>query len=395
MTALSIGLFTYSTKPRGSVVHAAALAEALDACGHQVTLYALDKDGAGFFRPLSVPYVGVPARPAEAGSEALIAQRIAELSGFLAARRPRHDVVHAEDCLVASGLCAARAALGGALLCRTVHHVEAFESAYLESCQARSIHEAELLLCVSEKTRAEVRHRYGRDASVVPNGVDLARFGAPCARSDALALRARLGVPASAKLMLSVGGVEPRKNSLAMLRGFVRAHALRPELHWLIAGGASIFEHAEYRAAFARELAALPIEVRRAITQVGVLDDALMPALYASADLLLHAALQEGFGLCVLEAMAAGRPVVVSRGAPFDEYLDDDCALRVDPHVPTSIADGVLAALSAQAARVRAAWTRAAAFSWTQSALRHAQLYRATLETGRGLSTCPRSELHA
>ena len=52
---LSIGIFTYSSKPRGSVVHAAALAEALCALGHRATLYALSKPGEGFYRPLRCP----------------------------------------------------------------------------------------------------------------------------------------------------------------------------------------------------------------------------------------------------------------------------------------------------------------------------------------------------
>jgi hypothetical protein len=49
---LSIGIFTYSVRPRGSVVHAAALAEALADRGHEVTLYALRKPGDNFYRPL-------------------------------------------------------------------------------------------------------------------------------------------------------------------------------------------------------------------------------------------------------------------------------------------------------------------------------------------------------
>ena len=48
----SVGLFTYSTLPRGSVVHTAQLADALVDAGWDVTVYALDKDGRGFFRPL-------------------------------------------------------------------------------------------------------------------------------------------------------------------------------------------------------------------------------------------------------------------------------------------------------------------------------------------------------
>ena len=131
MTRLSIGIFSYSTRPRGSVVHAAQLAEALSDAGQHVRLYVLDKDGAGFYRPLRVPCQSMPARAAQPGTDALIAQRIAEVADFVAAARPAHDVVHAEDCLVASGLLAARAGLDGALVCRTVHHVEAFESAYL------------------------------------------------------------------------------------------------------------------------------------------------------------------------------------------------------------------------------------------------------------------------
>ena len=45
MTApLSVGLFTYSTLPRGSVVHTACVADALQDAGCQVTVYALDKE---------------------------------------------------------------------------------------------------------------------------------------------------------------------------------------------------------------------------------------------------------------------------------------------------------------------------------------------------------------
>jgi glycosyltransferase-like protein len=373
---LSIGLFTYSTKPRGSVVHAACLAEALADAGHAVTLVALDKDGAGFYRSLRVPCVCVRAEPAAPGSEGLIAQRIAELARFLARERPRFDVVHAEDCLVAGGLLAARASLGQALLCRTVHHVEQFESPYLEACQQRSIRGADLVLSVSAATQGEVWSRYGCQARIVESGVDLDRFARG---GDGPALRARFAIPEDAPLMLSIGGVEPRKNSLNMLEAFVRARRAVPSLRWLIVGGASIFEHADYRSAFAARLAALSPEDARAVHTVGVLADEDMSSLYAAAGLLLYASLQEGFGLCVLEAMAARCPVVVSRGAPFDEYLDDACALRTDPHDPDAIAWAVVRALRPDPARLSAARARAERFAWPRSANRHVDLYRAAL----------------
>lgn len=60
---LNIALFTYSTKPRGGVIHTIELAEALEAVGHNVCIYALDKDNLGFHRPLHCPNKLIPTKP--------------------------------------------------------------------------------------------------------------------------------------------------------------------------------------------------------------------------------------------------------------------------------------------------------------------------------------------
>src|SRR3954462_5004854 len=127
---LSIGIFTYSTKPRGSVVHAACLAEALERRGARVRQYALSKAGDGFFRPLSCDSCLIAAEPAPSDVDALIRQRIAEFRNGIRAIGVQHDICHAEDCLAANALVAAKAELRGAALVRTVHHVEHFESPY-------------------------------------------------------------------------------------------------------------------------------------------------------------------------------------------------------------------------------------------------------------------------
>ena len=109
---LSIGIFSYSTKPRGSVVHAACLAEALQRKGAQVTLYALSKAGDEFYRPLSCALRLIPAEPAPSDVDALIRQRIAEFRSGIRALGVEHDICHAEDCLAANALVAAKAELG-------------------------------------------------------------------------------------------------------------------------------------------------------------------------------------------------------------------------------------------------------------------------------------------
>jgi len=175
----SIGLFTYSTKPRGSVVHATYLAEALTARGHDVTLYALSKAGDLLYREVACPVAYLAAEKARADPDSLIAQRVHEISAGIARLRPRHDVYHAEDCLVASGLLASRDELRGAPLVRTLHHVEEFESHYLRDCQRRSIVEADAVACVSKVSQRDVERAFGRHCPIIGNGVDVSRFVPP------------------------------------------------------------------------------------------------------------------------------------------------------------------------------------------------------------------------
>jgi len=371
---ISIGIFTYSTKPRGSVVHAACLAEALERKGAQVTLYALSKAGDGFYRPLACSLELITAAPAPTEVDALIRQRIAEFRRGIRALAPRHAVCHAEDCLAANALVEARAELGSAMLVRTVHHVEHFDSPYLMDCQARSVASADLVLSVSRMTSRDVKTAFGRDAPVISNGVDLARFLVPAEPG----VRERFGVGPGETLVLSVGGVEARKNSLNALESVRLAYGGQPALRWLIAGGASIWEHESYRAEFGRRLAELPSDLRARICVLGTVSESELTALYQASDVLLCPSRQEGFGLCVLEALASRTAVVVSRGEPFDEYLDASCAAFVDPSCPSDIARGLLGFMLDAAHRQRsvdAGLERAARHSWDLVAERHLTRY--------------------
>ena len=379
---LSIGIFTYSTKPRGSVVHAACLAEALQRKGARATLYALSKSGDAFYRQVSCPVRLIRAEAAPTEVDALIRQRIGEFRAGITSLGSKHRIVHAEDCLAANALAAAKVDLGAACVVRTVHHVEQFESPYLMACQERSVATADLLLSVSRVTSREVRSVFGRDAQVISNGVDTTRFANPDLTAMH-ALRTRAGWQPGDTLIASVGGVEHRKNSLQALEAVALAFAKYPALRWVIAGGASIWEHDEYRRAFARRLAELPQALRARITVLGTVSEAELTALYQASDLLLCPSLQEGFGLCVLEALAAKSAVLVPYGAPFDEYLDSRCASFVDPHSATDIAGALLHLLQNTAARARLAQAgheRVQRYSWDTVAERHLACYEAALK---------------
>jgi glycosyltransferase involved in cell wall biosynthesis len=103
---------------------------------------------------------------------------------------------------------------------------------------------------------------------------------------------------------------------------------------------------------------------------LGYVDDALLPALYAGAELVLMPSLYEGFGLPCLEAMAAAVPVVAAdRGA-----LPETCgqaALLVDPEDPEALAEAAHTAVTDGRRRVElmeAGLRRAAELTWDRTA---------------------------
>jgi glycosyltransferase-like protein len=379
-----IGMFTYSTEPRGSVVHALSLCEALARRGQDVRLFALSKNGRRFWRDAACDVCLIPAAEAPPQLDELIAQRIDELVRGLARLAPELDVLHAQDCLVANALVEARRtqpALSRCPLVRTVHHVERFESPYLVECQRRSVLTADVVLSVSRMTAEDVLHAFERPSHRVDNGVDLGRFDLAQAAPRA-ELLAELGLPSAAFVVLSVGGVEPRKNSRRCLSAVARACQRSAALHWIIVGGASTLDHRSYREAFDADLAALPVAVQRRVIRTGSVDERRLNELYLASDALLAASSHEGFGLSVLEGMAARLPVIVPHRPPFTEYVPERAALFVDAESPADIARGLAELECDSALRSRLAERGASIardFSWERSAEQHALVYERAL----------------
>jgi glycosyltransferase involved in cell wall biosynthesis len=111
-------------------------------------------------------------------------------------------------------------------------------------------------------------------------------------------------------------------------------------------------------------------------------DPARLAALYSGAAALVHPALEEGFGLTVLEAMRAGAPVLAA-GVPAVREVAADAALLVPPGDTAALSAALirLAADPALCARLRAAGReRARAFTWARCARAHAAAYSLALD---------------
>jgi glycosyltransferase involved in cell wall biosynthesis len=159
--------------------------------------------------------------------------------------------------------------------------------------------------------------------------------------------------------LLAAGTVGRRKNLGAVETVFREARALHPGLGLLVTGD----PEGDGLPASLREEAGKP---DGAVRLAGYLDRKALAAAFAGARALLYLTHYEGFGLPVLEAMAAGAPVIASRRGGIPEAAGD-AALLVDPDDTKGTLSAVSAVLSdpALASRLRALGReRASRFTW-------------------------------
>ncbi|HVX76973.1 MAG TPA: MSMEG_0565 family glycosyltransferase [Bradyrhizobium sp.] len=341
---LRIAVLAHSTNPRGGVVHAIELADSLTRLGHEAVVHAPDPNGKGLFRAPLSPAVMVMATPAGKDVAEMARARIADyVRHFEARANRRFDVFHAQDSISGNALATLkqRGLIGG--FARTVHHIDSFSDPRLSGWQMRSIAEADELFVVSALWQTELMSTFGRPATVIGNGVDAERFNS-APRAIDQEVRARYGIHGS-PVLLAVGGIEARKNSVGVLQAFQQVLNIHRDARLVIAGGASLLDHASYRQRFNAMLSDNDV-LNRAVRYLGPVPDADMPSLYRLADALIFPSVKEGFGLVVLEAMASGTPVVTSRIAPFTEYLHENDAVWCDPDNIASIANAIAIVLT-------------------------------------------------
>ncbi len=361
MRPLSIALLTYSTKPRGSVVHALALAEALAEAGQRVTVWALGRGGDDtFFRPID-PRVELRIAPFPdiAGEEfgPRVLRSIQVLRDAFAATG--YDVVHAQDCISANAVnrCA-----------RTVHHIDHFTTPELAACHERAIVNPYAHICVSAAVAAELLDGWGITATVIPNGVEAQRFSCAAGRAGVAARsawRSRLG-----RYVLAVGGIEPRKGSLELLEAYALLHPRMPDVRLVIAGGETLFDYQDYRSRWEQRTAELGVEP----VVLGPVDHNALPALVAAAGVFAFPSTKEGFGLAAMEALAAGVPLVVSNLPVFREIFTGVARFANNPAELATKLGAALAVPDVDACQAgRALATR---YTWSAAAQRHLELYQ-------------------
>ena len=375
---LPVVLVTYSTKPRGGVVHTLELADALQRLREPVRLVALGDPERGFFRASTVAQTIVRAPEPAASLEERVAESLEALVSGLAPFADTPCILHTQDCIAARAACRLRDQGAPVVVVRTVHHVDDFTTPALVECQRLAITEPDHLLVVSRYWQRRLSDDFGVSADLVTNGVDVTRFTRKLAL-DPKALRASTGFE-DRFTFLTIGGIEPRKGSAVLIEamGRLRRSCKSPPA-LVVIGGHSFQDHSAYRDQVLARAEVLGLTAARDLAILGTVTDDEGTAWYRAADAFVFPSINEGWGLVVLEALAAGLPVITSDIAVFREYLNTDTAMLVPAGDAEALEVAMRQLMDVPTLRhrlARAGASLATRFTWDACAQRHRMIYR-------------------
>jgi glycosyltransferase involved in cell wall biosynthesis len=237
----------------------------------------------------------------------------------------------------------------------------------------QSVHRARVVICPSAATRQAVVRHFHVDpprCRVIPHGVET-EFSLPVSSVVRAELTARYALPN--RYLLQVGTVQPRKNYVTSLHALAR---IPPEqrIPLVVVGGFG-WKYDDVVNAV-REL-----DLDEWVRFVGYAGIHELPGLYQMAQAVLFPSLDEGFGLPVLEAFAAGTPVVASNAGAIPEVAGDAALLGAPGddellarHLVRLLTDGAL-----RARQVAAGRARAALYTWSASAAAHRAVYESVV----------------
>lgn len=177
----------------------------------------------------------------------------------------------------------------------------------------------------------------------IPNSVDPARFDFEAPRE---ALRVECGVPTDGPLVLCVGSLLPVKGHAYLIQAAARVIALFPDVTFALAGGGGLEDD------LVRQAQKEGVSDR--FLFLGYRDD--VEKLLKAADVFVLPSMREGTSIAILEAMAAGTPVVATDvGGNPELIMDHETGLLVPPRSPEALADAIGTLIRDSALRERVA----------------------------------------
>jgi phosphatidylinositol alpha-mannosyltransferase len=354
--------------PGGVQTHVRQLAATLLARGHEVAVIAPGR------RPPAEPHVRLAGRPLRVRYQGTVAPIAPSPRALRRVRRLvrsfRPDVVHVHEPLTPSTAMFA-ALVSPAPVVATFHAFA--ERSRLFDVAAPAVRPVwrrlTVRLAVSRAAAAFVSARMEGEVRVVPNGVDVELFGGAEPAAD---------LPPGRRILL-VNRLDPQKGFPVAVRAFAGLASDLDDVWLVVAGDGRDRDAVDLLPGFARER----------VLMLGRVEHADLPPLHAASDLFVSPAVgQESFGIVLVEAMAAGLPVVASDIEGYREIVRRGIeGLLVPPGDAAALAGAIRRVLGEPALARRlseAGRARAGQFSWETVAARIEHVYEEAVaqETG-------------
>lgn len=353
------------------------LARTHRARGHHVVAFSIDERDGSMIEPFRAAGVAPTVVQKRYGVDSGLVLRLAAHFS-----RERVDVVHAHNPMAMMYAGPAGKLARAVVVC--TKHGENLEAQRRRLVLRRLLGVfTDAYVAVSPQTAASARA--SRDVAewklrVIPNGIDVERFAAAAVERGAV--RRELGIPDAAWVVGTVGRLAPEKNHVLLVQAL--ASVLGPSLRLVVVG--------DGREAGAIARAAADAGATPWVHLPGARSD--VPRLLGALDAFALPSLTEGLPLSVLEAMAAGLPVVASAvGGVPDVISNGEDGWLVPPRDAAALRERLLA-LRADPEAARALGSRAAASARRHHSIEamsdaYLRLYRVLLGEERGSEPVP------
>ena len=180
-------------------------------------------------------------------------------------------------------------------------------------------------VAIADEVAESIRRVYGiEDFPLIPNGIPVDRFRDPLIEREGW--RNKEGFAPTDVLFVCVATLRAQKNPALLVEAFHRGAASDPRAHLLFAGVADL-KSGDLKSKLERQIRALGLQER--VHLLGQRSD--IPELLNAADVFVLSSDYEGNPLAVLEAMAAGKPMISTAVGGVPELVEGGCGLLVPP----------------------------------------------------------------
>ena len=181
----------------------------------------------------------------------------------------------------------------------------------------RVLKDADAIICVGKDEYELIKKQYPEKEVIYQNnGVSIDFFES----GDGQNFREEFSIPKDSKIILNVSRIDPQKNQLLLVKTFAKMSALDPSLRLVLIGPVTV---EEYLCQIEDEIRKYDLKDKILLIEGLKPDDKLLAAAYKAADVFVLPSKHEPFGIVILEAWAAGTPVVAANVGGIPGFTDD------------------------------------------------------------------------